>query len=269
MRTLLLALLVQDLAPNDNDAEAALRKFKAECLNSAAEGKTAALREVVKTRHERVARAVGEMLVAEADPIRIAAAIALGDLDHPASSEVLSDALRPNLRREEVFRATLKTIGELGWQSPVARLHDLLSNTDPAMGPVMPDIVSAIGQLRSLDSMDPLIHLLNKFDANAIGRKIIWPNEDPIVREIEVALRSISGQDFRKAADWQQWWRAYRDTLRITADRCYWLTKTQTRVVVVKGDRVPADAVLVWSRAPLGKSGSSPGSTTTRKKGEK
>src|SRR6185295_5373044 len=111
---LLLALLVQDSAPSDTDAEAALRKFREDCRNSAAEGRIAALRDVVKTRHERVARAVGEMLIVEADPVRIAAAAALGDLDHPASSEALSDALRTNLRRDEVVRAILKTIGELG-----------------------------------------------------------------------------------------------------------------------------------------------------------
>src|SRR5258705_13904347 len=102
MLFLMAALLAlgQDPVPTDKDGEAAAHKLREEAARSSIDGKIAALQEALKTEHEKVIKAVGEMLVTEADSVRIAAATALGSVAHPAPAGELTAARTPNLRRE-------------------------------------------------------------------------------------------------------------------------------------------------------------------------
>jgi hypothetical protein len=254
---LLMALLVQDAVPTDKDGEAATKKLKDECAKSPIEGKIAALQEALKTEHEKVIRAVGEMLLSEADPVRVAAAAALGPVDHPASAEVLSAAILPNLRREEVFPSILKAIGELGWQTAAPRLNDLLSKVAEAeVRATLPGVITTLGQLGAASSIDPLIDLLMKLENG--GRKNPWPNEGGMRRAAEEALRAITGMGFTRVAEWESWWRANQELLRGKLQRTFWLRKTQDRVEIIPGEKTPPDSVLVASRlhsAPLAAAG--------------
>src|SRR2546426_321676 len=158
MALLILAFLAQDPVPTEKDGEAAVRKLKDEWGKSSIDGKIAAVQEALKTEHEKVIKTVGEMLVAEADPVRIATAAALAGVDHPASADVLVAAVTPNLRREEVLPAILKAIGELGWQSPAGKLNELLTKVaDPDVRAALPSVIATLGQLGSAASIDPLM----------------------------------------------------------------------------------------------------------------
>ena len=246
---LLLALLAQDPLPTDKDGEAAARKLKEECAKATIEGKIVAIQEAAKTEHEKALKAIGEMMLTEADPVRVAAAAALGGADHPASAEALTAAVLPNLRREEVLPAILKAIAELGWQSAAGRLNDLLSKVgDADVRAVLPNVIDTLGKLGSPSSIDPLIDLLIKLENG--GRKNPWPNEGPMRREAEQALRAITGMDIRRAVDWQPWWTTNQEILRQKMSRIYWVKKTQDRVDVAATEKSPADAVLVASRLP-------------------
>jgi len=246
---LLVALLAQDPVPTEKDGDAAVRKLKDECAKATIEGKIAAIQEAVKTEHERVLKAIGEMLLNEADPVRVAAATALGNADHPASADALAAAVLPNLRREEVLPAILKAIAELGWQSPAGRLNDLLSKVgDADVRAALPNVIDALGKLGSPSSIDPLIDLLLKLENG--GRKNPWPNEGPMRREAESALRAITGMDLRRVADWNAWWTANQEVLRQKMSRTYWVKKSQDRVDLGATEKAPADAVLVASRLP-------------------
>jgi PBS lyase HEAT-like repeat-containing protein len=263
---LLLAVLAQDPVPTDKDGEFAVRKLKDECAKASIDGKIAALLEAVKTEHEKVLKAIGEMMLTEADPVRIAAAAALGGADHPASAEALVAAVVPNLRREEVLPAILKAIGELGWQTAAGRLNDLLSKVaDADVRAAMPGVVATLGQLGSPSSIDPLIDLLLKLEG---GKKNPWPNEGQLRREAESALRAITGMDIRRVADWQPWWHANQEILRQKMSRTFWLKKTQDRVDVTATEKSPADGVLVASRLP-GFTPTAAASPKKKKKGNK
>jgi HEAT repeat protein len=263
---LLAALLAQDAVPTDKEGEAAARKLKDECAKSSIEGKIAALQEALKTEHEKVIKAVGELLLTEADPVRIAAATALGPVDHPASAEVLVAAVLPNLRREEVLPPILKSIGELGWQSAAGRLNDLLSKVSEAdVRPALPAVIAALGQLGSATSIEPLMDLLLKLENG--GRKNPWPNEGAMRRAAEDALRAITGMGFTRVTEWEPWWRANQELLRGKLQRTFWIRKTQDRVEVSPTERTPADSILVASRlhsAPA----SAAGSAKKKKKGK-
>ena len=261
---LLLAFLLQDPVPTDKDGEQALRKFKEDCAKATIELKIVAIQEAVKTEHEKVLKAIGEMMLNEADPVRVAAAAALGGADHPASAEALTAAVLPNIRREEVIPAILKAIAELGWQGAAGRLNDLVSKVGEGdVRAVLPAVVETLGKLGSPSSIDPLIDLLLKLEN--VGRKNPWPNEGQLRREAESALRAITGMDFRRAVEWQPWWTTNQEILRQKMSRTFWLKKTQDRVDLSPTEKAPADSVLVASRLP-GFSSSSAAAAAPKKK---
>jgi len=244
---LLLSLLVQDPVPTDKDGEAAAKKLKEECAKSSIDGKIAAIHEAVKTEHEKVIKAVGELLISEADPVRIAAATALGSVDHPATADVLLNAVQPNLKREDVLAAVLKAMGELGWQTPVGALNQLLAKVgEPEVRAILPEVITTLGQLGSISSIDPLIDLLMKLENGA--RRNPWPKEGEMRKGGEEALRLITGADVRGAPQWEAWWKSNQDTVRAKATRIYWLKKTQDRVAAGPTEKTPPDAILVASR---------------------
>ncbi len=239
--------LAQDPVPTDKEGEAAAHKLREEAAKSSIEGKITALREALKVEHQSVIKVVGEMLITEADSVRIAGANALAAVDHPASADVLVNALLVNLRREEVAAAIFKAIGELGWQTAAPKINDLLSKVgEPEIRAILPQACKALGELASTTSVDPLIDLLEKLENGA--RRNPWPNEGPMRRNAEEALREITGMQFKNVAEWAPWWRANKESLQAKMMRVYWVRKTQDRVDVAPGDKTPADAILVASR---------------------
>jgi HEAT repeat protein len=262
MILLLAAALLQEAAPTDKEGETAAHKLREEAAKASIQGKIAAIHEAAKTEHERVVKAISDMLLTEADPVRIGAANALGTLDHPASADALVAAIGPNLQREEVVAAIFRAIGELGWQTAAKPLNDLLPKVgEPEVRAVLPGAILALGQLGSLSSVDPLIELLMKLENGA--RRNPWPNEGPMRRNAEDALRQITGQDLRQAANWEPWWHANKDTLPPKLTRIYWLRKTQERLDVAPGEKTPPDSILVASRLHVG---GPAGSTAAKKK---
>lgn len=259
---MLAALLLQEAAPTDKEGEAAAHKLKDDAAKGSIDAKIAALQEAIKVEHEAVIKVVGQMIVTEADAVRIAGAAALGQADHPASSEALVAAIGPNLRREEVMAAICKAIGELGWQNAAKPLNDLLSKVGEAeVREFLPDAIKALGQLGSLSSVDPLIDLLMKLENG--GRRNPWPNEGPMRRSAEEALRSITGAANRNVMEWETWWKSNKDTLPPKMIRVYWLKKTQERIDIAPGEKAPADAVLAATRLH---SAPSAGAPTAKKK---
>lgn len=260
-----LLTLAQDPVPTDKDGEAAAHKLREEAAKSSIEGKITALQEAAKTEHEKVIKVIGEMIVTEADAVRIAGANALAQVDHPASADVLVAAIGPNIRREEVASAIFKALGELGWQSAAPKINELLPKVaDADIRNVLPQACKALGDLGSTTSVEPLIDLLEKLENG--GRRNPWPNDGPMRRNAEEALREITGMEFRKVADWAPWWRANQDTLRSKMMRIYWIRKTQDRVDVAPGEKTPADAILVAARLHPAKPDSTPTPAKKKKK---
>ncbi len=97
--------LMQEAAPTDKEGEAAAHKLREDAAKGSIDAKIAALQEAIKVEHEAVIKVIGQMMLTEADPVRIAGAVALGQADHPASAETLIAAIGPNLRREDVMAA--------------------------------------------------------------------------------------------------------------------------------------------------------------------
>ncbi len=248
MRTIipLLCLLWSQEAPfSDKDAEEAIKKMKASFEGASIEKRAAAVQEALGVEHEKVIRAVGEVFFREPNPVRVAAARALGEVDHPASVEVLLKALPANQNRAEVMPEIVKALGKLGYQSACPALHEYVKRVgDPDVRLFLPDVVEALGRLGSATSIDPLVDLLRKMET---GRRA-WVNEGELIRVTERALRAITGQDFRRALDWDNYWRQNSEFLKAGMIRTYWIRKTQLREDVSGAEKAPPDSVLVAAR---------------------
>ena len=250
IRILLLAALAQSV-PSEAQVETAWRKLKEECVKTEVPARVAAVKDALQTHHERIIKAMEELLKGDSDPVRLAIAETLVTVDHPASADVLFTSLASNYKKTDVAKAILKSLGELGYESQVSRLNGLLDRYgDGEVQPIMCEIVGTVAAIRNLSSVDPLLNLLSKIE-KPTGKAA--SNEEAVRREVEVALNIILGEDFTKVADWKQWWTAYKPDLQAMVLKTYWVRKTQARVQVKPGEKAPADSILVWTRLPPGK----------------
>ena len=245
MTALILTALLQQL-PTDEQAESALKTFKAEYAKHGIEGRIAAIKELLKVPHEKTIHGLAEPLTADADPIRIAACKDLAEIDHPASVEVLVAAIPANENRHEVMTALSAALGTLGWQSAAPPLHELVRKIAEAdIRQSLPQVVHALGQIGSPGSVEVLADLLLKLQG---PRRNPWPNEGPILAAAEAALHAITGSSERKAQNWLDWWKSHQADLTAKAHRIYWSRKTHERTTVSAGDKTPEDSVLVATR---------------------
>jgi HEAT repeat protein len=250
MKLLLLALLAQNV-PTETQVDAAWRKLKEDCAKTDVNARVAAVKDALQTHHEKIIKAMEELLKGDTDQVRLTIAETLVTVDHPASADVLIGCLATNYRKTDISKAILRSIGELGYESSVSKLNDLIGRYgDGDIQPIMPEIVATVAALRSLSSVDPLITLLTKIE---IPTARAQANETAVKREVEVALNILLGEDFTKAADWKQWWTAYKPDLHRMVLRTYWSKKTHQRNQIKPTEAAPADSVLVWSRLPPGK----------------
>jgi hypothetical protein len=243
---LVLLALPQAAPPSDKDADAALKKLKADFAGVSLDKKPGLVAEaLVACPHEKVFKAVGDVLVKEPDSVRIPVAQILAAHDHPASAETLAGALGPNLRRVDVAHALLDALGELGWQSACPPLHELLRRVDPDTLELYPRLLAALAKLGSPHSIEPVCELLAKAEQT---KKEPWPNERRILKAGEDALQALSGMQFGRSADYKTWWRTHQEVMKSRAIRTFWIRSTGERVVLTPPERVPKDALLVSIR---------------------
>jgi len=242
---LLLAAFLQQL-PTDAEADATLKTLKDELAQRGIEGRVAALKEALKTAHEKVIKAIADPLSKDADSVRIPAAHALSEVDHPASVQVLLEAIPANLNRPEVMNAISAALGTLGWEMAAGPLNELVKKVgETEVRAILPGVVRALGEIGSLSSVEVLAEFLVRVQG---PRRNPWPNEGPIVSASENALRTITGADFRRGTDWEEWWKTRQGDLAGKLKRTYWSRKSHERTTIAPGEKAPEDSLLVVAR---------------------
>src|SRR5689334_5068501 len=125
IHALLLVALAQ-MVPTEAQVETAWQKLKQECAKTEIPARVAAVKEALQTHHEKIINAMQELLNGDSDSVRMAIAETLVTVDHPASADVLTAGMAPNLKKPDVYKAILRSIGELGYQTSVRRLNELI-----------------------------------------------------------------------------------------------------------------------------------------------
>ena len=245
MSALPLLLLLQ-AAPSDKDADEAVKAFKAAIAKADAPARTAAAVLALETAHERVIRAVGELLTADTEDVRIGVANALADTDHPAAVEALVHALAASEKRPAVAAAIAAALGEQGGQAACPALEALLKRAGvDDVREFLPAAIESLGRLGSSTSVEPLLDLVRVFEG---PRRVPWKGEGEIRRKAEAAIIAVSGAEGRNSRDVEAWWKTNGPSLKAGARKTWWLKKSGERIETGAADKAPADAILVATR---------------------
>ncbi len=246
-----LALSLQDAppanaVPTDKEADEAVVTLKKSFADSGEQGRIAAIREACKVKHETVIRAVSAVLTNEPETVRVAAALALGDVDHPSSAQALMSAIGPNEQKALVLSAVARALGKLQWQSCVPQLNGIVKKVgDADIRPAMPEVLDALGAIGSVSSVDPILDLFEKLSG---PRREPWANEGQILGSARRALSAITGGDTSSWREFRDWWKDNKAKLLQGAKTTWWVKATQQRVECGVGEKPPADSVQVAQR---------------------
>jgi hypothetical protein len=220
-----------------------LDEFHAACRNSSEATRIAALNALSKHLCSVSISAIGNLLGSDADAVRLAAAKALGTMDHPKSLEVLSAAVSTSEANYPVLDAVVKALQVLDWEAGAEALNGLLSRfhekgfLDP-----LHVIIPALGKLGSGGSVDPLITLLehaeNEGKASRTGKVRTGGNPKLAALEapIKSALQQITGGSEPNYQKWKEWWRANRGDLQDKATLVYRCKSTGKRYTRKAGE---------------------------------
>lgn len=240
------ALLLLLLQASDKDAERAVKDFRAALAGSDASSRTAFAAKALETPHERVVRAVAELLAGDTDDVRIGVATLLGETDHPASADALVRALAQNEKRPEVASAIARALGELGWQSACPALEALLKRAEAEdVRAFLPAVLDALGRLGSPGSLEPLLDLLRLVEG---PRRAPWAGEPELRIRAALALAAITGVRGRDAREFEEAWKAQQEKVRAGAKKTWWLKKSGERTELPAAEKGPADTLLVATR---------------------
>lgn len=246
---ILTALLLQDASavPTKEDAAEALRHFRAAIKGGGEATRIDAVRDVLTTPHTDVLKTVGQLLAKDTERVRIGVALALGDVDHPASVQALNTALRANLKTKSVLAAIATSQGKLAWESSAAPLHLILKDIGKEeIRAVVPEAIAALSAIGSTSSIDPLLDLLSKLQNNR--KRKPWKNTKKMKNDAIAALKAITGGKEKKHLEWRSWWKENQKELLSGATKTYWFWATQQREDIGIREKAPKESVLVGVR---------------------
>jgi hypothetical protein len=218
----------QDPGENKDECKKVLDAFHAACRNASDPSRISAINELSHHVCSTSIGAITPYLGAESEALRIAAAKALGSMDHPKALEVLGAAVAPNEGTATVFDAIAKALQTLDWEAGAEPLHEVLARYHQKgfLDPIHV-VIPVLGKLGSSASVDPLLKLLehceNESKGGGTGKTRSAPNKTLIALEgpIKAALQQITGGNQPNYAKWKDWWRANQESLSAGATIVY------------------------------------------------
>ena len=226
MISLVFTLALMQASPTE-----ALEKFAAAYKAKDASARASAVTELAKTPHEKVTAKLAALLVVDDLTVRIAAAKGLGAAAgeyRQKASAALSRAFGPNAGQPLVLAALVDALESIQTGLGLAVVKATLRSMDSATSRAA---IEAAGQVRDKSFVSPLIDHARFLEAAAREAMNVGPNGrtvtggglpgvggtagDPdapkraklLVPLIHKALASITRQEFKTVAEWQEWWR--------------------------------------------------------------
>lgn len=248
-----IAALLLSLANAQDQAEEEKVKEKISEFRKAAnrarspEALAAAIRSLSQVVHPKVLKELSGYLRHEHPLVRITAAQALrrypGDKEAAARLLAALQQETRNLKRNkqnqdeghEVAVEFLNSLVAIGRKETAISLHGYLNHRNNYTFTAA--VVRACGKLKNIESIEPLLNLKRQIDIieqqqeqrNQPGQPPPpLPGVDPgglqneedirmlgaLKTPVENALKEISGQNFRKTAEWDTWWKENKEKLR-------------------------------------------------------
>jgi HEAT repeat protein len=218
------AVLAMALLGDQEDKEAAeaISKFKAEMKNPSTPARAAAVAELGRVLHQKTLNTIVIYLHQDTGEVRKAAAAALGafiDYKRVALPQLLG-AIGPNQKETMVLESIFLSVGKLGDETTLPTVHKYCDDKDPKVAKAA---LTAVGQIRKLQSIDFIIDLMKRLekhlpepgqDTGGVGGvSIPGGGDDPnrtrareVIPACIATLKVITKENWPSSKEWQIWW---------------------------------------------------------------
>ena len=224
--------ILQDPGENREECKKALDTFHAATNGAPEPGKISAINELAHHVCTASVAAIAHYLSSESPALRIAAAKALGTMDHPKSVEALANAVVPSEADKTVFDAVVKAVEKVDYESGAESLHAVLARFhEQGMLDYVKEVIPVLGKLGSGGSVDPLLTLLEHVETESKGGrvgKVRTANNTAqnkalaaLAGPIKAALAAITGGNQPNSTLWRDWWQANKESLTAGATIVY------------------------------------------------
>jgi hypothetical protein len=206
---------------------------------------------------------IAPLLQAPEETVRVAAARALGAMEHLEAVEALAGSLTANESSKAALEAIVKALQTLDWEAGAEPLNSLLVKYhEKGMMDELKPVIQTLGSLGSASSVDPLLKLLEHAENEAQGGRVgkVRSTPNPKLKALEgpirSALQAITGGTEPNYRTWREWWQANRERLvesativyrcRLTGKR--WEQKSGEAQSCPNHDKPEKDGQLVKTR---------------------
>lgn len=233
---MLVLMTIAVLVAPDSETEEAIRTFVRDYSVPAVAARAAAVAALSHIKNPAVLAKLGTLLVADEEPVRIAAAEGLGafDVEKEKASALLECSLPVNAKLFGVEAAILLAIGKLGDPSSLPFIHQAFEGHDAKDTDflVAKAALKAAGLVGSRESIDPLLDLGRRLDkvkkagaSGGGGKGGVGipgggtPNPQMLRAKalaplILKSLQSITGEKWGTLVEWGIWWDRHKTTFK-------------------------------------------------------
>ncbi len=217
-------------AGDEKEVEEAMARFKKGYANPSAPARAAAVSELAGTQSEKTAATLGGLLGNDTDPVRIAAALGLGNFKDYKKivTPMLLNALNVNAKDPKVMEAIFKGLGKLDDDSALPTIHRYFEDKDPVVACAALDSAAEIRNISSIDIIIELMKKYEKLEKNAEkggggGYGVPYGGGDDAKKKLYKdvlkgtidAMKKITKEKWSTAPEWQLWWTKYKATFKI------------------------------------------------------
>jgi len=159
----LAAGLLSAWAGDDKEVEEAIHKFKKGMNNPSAPARATAVSELAGTKSEKTAGMLGNLLGADAEPVRKAAALGLaGFTDYKKIvTPMLLAGLNMNAKEPKVMEAIFQALGKLDDESALPTIYKYFEDKDSTVASAA--LLSA-AEIRVVGTIDLVMDLMRKYE---------------------------------------------------------------------------------------------------------
>jgi HEAT repeat protein len=227
---LLLSLFVQETKPEDAAAAEALEKFKTEYKAKEASARATAVSSLASTFHDKTWARMGQVLVADAPEVRIAAAkgfaLAAAAENRKKPIQLLLAGVGPNQKEPSVIAAIYESLGKLKDATALPPLEAALKSRDVV---ILKSAAEAVGSIGARSSVPALIDCMKWLEAGAqeapslngggqygnlpgVGGGGVTDEggrerERTVKPVVQKALGAITKVSHSSGKEWETWWR--------------------------------------------------------------
>ena len=223
-------------AGDEKEIEEAIHRFKKGMNNPSAPARATAVSELAATKSEKTAMMLGNLLGADAEPVRKAAALGLGGFTDYKKivTPLLLAGLTMNAKEPKVMEAIFQGLGKLDDESALSTIHRYFEDKDSTIAGAA---ILAAAEIRTVGSIELIMEVMRKYDKvnenakNGGGGGYGAPGvpgggsddkklklaKDVLPATIK-AMQVISKEKWTTCKEWEIWWKRNQATFKIEKD---------------------------------------------------